>query len=297
MTAQTLSAAFASATGGGDPVVTKPAGTVDGNLLIAFGDATAGHTITQPAGMPAPRAESLGINAPLWIWTANSEPATYEFAVTGGLGNASVTIIRVDDHDPSDPIDDIKGHASTTTLVIPTATSAGTDRLLLQGVLKNQNTTFTAPGTVSIRWNGLTAGNNFRAVGGDEIVGAGPTGTRTWTPTSGTAPGVGYAIVIAPAVAPNAGTFAGGYNFTGTFTGEAGPSEGTFGGGYDYTGTFTGEAPGISSGTFAGGYDFTGSFTGSAPPPTPPSGEGRFTPGGRDRFTGRRTPKNRRRSQ
>lgn len=94
-------------------------------------------------------------------------------------------------------------------------------------------------------------------------------------------------------ILPEEGTFTGGYDFSGSFTGEAGEGSGTFDGGYDFTGLFVGEAPGVASGSFTGGYDFTGSFTGSAPTPVP---GGIIVPGGRERFTARRTPKNRRRT-
>lgn len=82
-------------------------------------------------------------------------------------------------------------------------------------------------------------------------------------------------VVVLTYVAAATGTFTGVYDFSGSgFMGQAGPSQGQF----------------------AGSYDFSGSFTGVAPPPTP-SGGNRWTSGGRDRFTARRTPKNRRTSR
>jgi hypothetical protein len=43
MTASWQSVASATAASGGDPVVNTPSGTVDGDLLVAWGIATAGH--------------------------------------------------------------------------------------------------------------------------------------------------------------------------------------------------------------------------------------------------------------
>jgi hypothetical protein len=276
MTASWQSVASATAASGGDPVVNTPSGTVDGDLLVAWGIATAGHVMAL-AGKTS-RPESVGTNGPLWIWFANSEPANRTFEVTGGLGNSQAVIARITGVDPGDPIDEIQGIASTGALVIPSLTPSGPDKLLFQGVAKNSNTTFTPPGTAAERWDSLALPNNFGNAGGDEIVGAVPTGTRTWTPSSGsTTPGVGYMIAL-NSVPPGEGQFAGAYAFAGSgFEGQAGAGQGEFSGGYAFDGSgFTGEAPGISSGEFAGGYSFDGvGWTGQAP--TPP-GDGGFLP-------------------
>lgn len=198
MTAVWRSVAFASALTGGDPVVTKPTGTVNGDLLVAYGIATAGHTIAAPDASWNLHSASLATNGRLWWKIASGEPADYTWVVTGGLGNTSMTVVRVDGHDPVNPIDAAAGFAGSGVLVIPAVTSLGSDRLLLQGVSKNGNTTFTPPGTATERWDGLTP-NTFVSAGGDEIVGAGSTGSRTWTPAGGGAISIGFMLAIKPA--------------------------------------------------------------------------------------------------
>lgn len=292
MAAVWRSFAHANGTLGADVVVNRPSGTADGDLLFAYCIATAGHVVTPPgAGVWVPLASSVGTNAAIWVKVASSEPATYTFDVAGA-GNTQVVIVRVTGQHPSTPIDVSSGVSSTGNLVIPSVTPTGADRLLLQMVAKNGSTTFTGPGSQAERYDDNTA---FTCAGGDEIVGAGATGTRTWTPAAGTTPGVGFMVAITPAP-PTTGGFTGGYDFSGTFAGAEGPAEGSFAGDYDFSGSFNGEAPGVASGGFTGGYDFSGTFAGVAPPPTP-GGNNRWTPGGRNRFTARRTPANRRRSR
>lgn len=293
MVATWRSFAHQIATLGGDPVVTKPTGTVDGDLLVATGGNSAGNTITAPAGWNV-HAGSLSTAAPLWWKIAASEPANYTFTVPGS-GNTIIVISRLDGHDPAAPIDDVDGVITTsTTMVIPAVTSNGANRLLFQQVLKFNAVTFTEPGTSTPRWD-ASPGGGAASSGADEVVGSGATGTRTWTAASGTGSSVSYMLPIAP-VPPKTGTFSGGYAFAGSgFAGAAGPGEGSFVGGYDFSGhSFVGVAGAPSSfGFFNGGYDFSGEGFAGAEPST----DGDPKPGARDRFTARRTPKNRRRSR
>lgn len=269
---------------GTDPVVAVPSGTQNGDLLVAVGVCGAGQTITAPAGWTT-HGSSLGTQAPLWTRIASSEPANYTF-VTSGSVSSVVQITRISGQAASSPIDAASGHFTTTGAnVIPSLTSAGANRLLFQMVVKLSNTTYTEPVTATPRYDTTAASQNVVYAGADEIVGAGATGTRTWLPTAGVSPSVGYMLAIAP-VTPNTGSFTGSVDWTGTnFNGQQGPGEGAYSGGYDWTGSFTGEAPGVTSGAFAGSYDWTGSFTGSAPTP-PVAGES--VEGGRRRKTGRK---------
>lgn len=317
MTAAYQSQAQAAGISGGNAIVTKPAGTVSGDLLIAVG-VTNATTITPPAGWTE-HANSLGGQVPLWTRVAGgSEGATYTFSPSGGaLQYTGVVIVRVNGVHATTPVDDARGvTAASGNLVIPSVTSSGADRLLMQVMAKAASSgSWTPPGTATERFD--SNANTVQAAGGDEIVNAGGTGTRTWIPTDAGG-SVAYGLAVA-GIPPGAGTFTGSYDFTGTgFTGQAGPGQGSFTGGYSFAGTgFNGQTgPGQASftggydftgslfvgsagggvGVFAGGYDFTGTgFTGVAPPPIPGSGD--WTPGGRDRFTARRTPKNRRRSR
>jgi hypothetical protein len=311
--------AHRSETLGGDPVVTKPTGTVDGDLLIAIGILSGAGTITKPDASWNTHANSQGAGAPLFWKIASGEPANYTFAVSSTF-TSQILIVRVSGADLTTPIDVASGlvvASGTAAIVIPSVTPSGANNLLLQLCVKLQNTTYTPPGTAAERFDATSATQSAVSAGGDEIVGAGATGTRTWTAAATGGFSVGYMLAINPAP-PGSGSFTGTYDFSGSaFTGEAGPGVGSFTGGYDFSGAgFDGEAgPGVGSfsggydfsgsafvgsaaggvGVFLGGYDFSGSdFTGVAPPP---GGDYLFTPGGRDRFTVRRTPKNRRRSR
>jgi hypothetical protein len=180
---------------------------------------------------------------------------------------------------------------SGTTVTLPTLTV--TDGFTLLQIAESQtNTTFTPPAGPAELYDQTFATQNYTGAVGLETVGAGATGTRVWTAgSSGVRAGVMYALRAEP---PESGTFTGDYDFSGTFTGQAGPGQGSFAGGYDFSGSnFVGSAAG-GVGVFTGGYDFSGTFTGVAPTPTP-GGAGGSTPGGRNRFTARRSPANRRR--
>lgn len=272
MVASFRSVAHAAATGGSDPVVAVPAGTQNGDLLLAFCAAATGGTVWTPPGAFTAHPNSLGGQVPLFRRIASSEPANYTFAQSG-IGNGCVTLVCITGVATSTPDEVAAGAAvGSGDIVIPSLNSGGAGRLLMQMVQRTGGGgTFTPPGTAAERWDTVVAPTTFTSAGGDETVGAGATGTRTWVPSS-SGGAAGYSISVVPAP-PSAGTFTGGYAFDGSgFLGEINP-EATFGGGYDFTGS-----------------DFVG-VAGAAPT------EVDLFPGGRDRFTARRTPKNRRRSR
>ncbi len=339
MTASFRAVAHAAGTLGADPVCNVPAGVQNGDLLLAFCVSTVAAW-TPPAGWTA-HPNSAGGVAPLYQRIASSEPANYTF-VASGSGNNMTTIVAIKDVAASSPAE-VAGNSGVVgsgNIVLPTITTSGANRLLLQMVCRaGGGGTFTPPGTATERYDAVVAPTTFTSAGGDEVVGSGATGTRTWVPSSsGTA--IGYIVSIAP-LPPATGTFSGAYDFTGSgFTGAAGEGQGTFTGGYQFAGAMTGAA-GEGQGQFAGAYNFAGSgFAGAAGPGEAgftggyqfaggsfvgvagaPSAFGFFNgdydfssggltgfqgvapvpgdlqPGGRDRFTARRTPKNRRRSR
>lgn len=198
MVAVWQSSSAAGGTLGTDPTVSKPPGTGDGDLLIAVGLVNGANTIEAPAGSNwVTHPDSIGTNMPLWtINSANSEPANWTF-VTSGVAAAIVRVVRITGHDPSAPIDVVTSVTGLGDLVLGTLTPFGAQRLLMQMVNKLNNTTFTPPGTTTERYDSVATG--FASAGGDEIVGASPTGTRTWTPASGGNTGVGYMLAIKPA--------------------------------------------------------------------------------------------------
>jgi hypothetical protein len=194
--------AHASASTGASIVVTKPSGTVDGDLLIAVGRAGSGASVTAPAGWTT-HASSLGTGSPLWTKIASGEGASYTFTQTA-LATSKVVIVRVNGQASSTPVDVAAGVSGTAALVIPTVTPTGANRLLLQIASHHGAGTWTPPGTATERFDALDAAS-FAAAGGDEIVGAGATGTRTWTPSVTGSTGVAYMLAIAPAPDANTG--------------------------------------------------------------------------------------------
>jgi hypothetical protein len=273
-------------------VVTKPTGTVDGDLLIAIG-ITNGTTIVPVAGGAAwvQPSWSLGGQVPIWTKKAASEGASFSFNPSGGaLQFTGVMVVRVNGQHATTPFDTGSGHSVFTNLVLPGVTSAGSDRLLLQIVLKaSAANSWTPPAGPTERFDAVV--NNLSSALGDQVVGAGATGSRTWTPTDTGAGAVGYMIAVAPTTA-NSGSFTGAYDFSSSgFTGDAPdvpPGAGTFTGGYQFSSSGFAGAAGPSQGTFTGGYQFNGSgFTGEG-------GDPDFlvdvypTEGGRRRWGGRK---------
>lgn len=267
MTAAWQSEAHNGDVNGNNIVVNKPSGTVDGDLLLAVGISTIGG-VSAPAGWTTDPA-SLGTTGPLWSKIASGEPSTYSFDL-GGTALGDVVICRISGQ-ASSWRDDADGVSATGNLVIPSVDSGGADRLLMQIVLKRSGVaiSFTGPGSQTERFDVNAGQSQDRTAGGDEIVGSGATGTRTWVPSSGSLAAIAYQVAIAPAP-PTEGTFTGSYGFAGSgFTGQAGPGEGTLSGAYAFTGSgFDGQA-GPGEGVFAGGYDFEGSsFVGVAGDPS-----------------------------
>ncbi len=194
MPASFRSVAHAAQTLGGDPVVAVPTGTVDGDLLIAWGACAGGSTITGPAGWTQHPSTVSG-QGPLWYRTANSEPANYTFTVSG-VANSVVSIACIKD---TLGIEDADGViAASGNIVIPSVDSGGSNRYLFQVVAKLANTSFTGPGSQTERFDTVVSPSNYTSAGGDEIVGAGATGTRTWVPGTSSAGSVGYMLAILP---------------------------------------------------------------------------------------------------
>ena len=118
-----------------------------------------------------------------------------------------MVIVRVTGHHPTTPIDVYSGVSTpngTTNIVIPTITPTGGGRLLLQMVARiNNAVTFTKPASATSRYANNAASQSYGDAGGDEVVGASATGTRTWVPSSSTGQAFGFMVAIAPAVNPD----------------------------------------------------------------------------------------------
>lgn len=195
------SVAGATSTLGNAITVTKPAGTAEGDLLVAWATSGTSSWTTVGAGFTE-HSGSLGAAHPLWTKIAGpSEPASYTFD-PAGTPSSVVTIVCITGVDTAAPIDAAAGATGTSgNLVLPTVSSAGAGRMLLQCVSKIANIAgWTGPGSQAEAWDTLVGSQSYRTAGGTETVGAGATGTRTWTPASGAATQSGYNVLVASPV-------------------------------------------------------------------------------------------------
>lgn len=195
------SVAGATSTLGNAITVTKPAGTAEGDLLVAWSTSGASSWTTVGAGFTE-HPGSLGAAHPLWTKIAGpSEPANYTFD-PAGTPSSVVTIVCITGVDTAAPIDAAAGASGASgNLVLPTVTAAGAGRLLLQCVSKIASIAgWTGPGSQTEAWDTAVGSQSYRTAGGTETVGAGATGTRAWTPASGAATQSGYNILIASPV-------------------------------------------------------------------------------------------------
>lgn len=202
MVAQWQSFAAQSGTLGADPVITKPSGTVDGDLLVCCIGSTGAITI--PTGGAVWNEFNVpgvsGAGAKLLWKNALSEPANWTFVISG-TGNTVGVIARITGHNPVNPIEAATGvTGSLGNVVLPTLTPSGANRLLFQFFGRLANVSFTPPGTATERWDTPSASASYATAGGDEVVGASATGSRTWVPSAGTAGTTGFMLAIKPAV-------------------------------------------------------------------------------------------------
>lgn len=183
---------------GGNIVVTKPTGTVDGDLLVAVAISNNGaaNPVVAPAGWTL-HPSTVSAAARLYYKVASGEGANYTFT-QNAFSAGNVIIVCYSGVLTSNPFDAVSGVASTTTgnIVIPALTSGGS-KFLGQIVTKWESTTFTPPGTATERFDALSVQMSVGGAGGDETVAAGSTGTRTWDP-AGTGSGwaVGYMFTL-----------------------------------------------------------------------------------------------------
>lgn len=130
---QSVAVQTSTGIGGSDPsiVITKPAGTVDGDLLLACvavanGLGAAGFTFTTPSGWTqvGTKATVGFVAAAVYRRVASGEPADYTFAGVGGYNNFVGCIQRVNAIDGTTPINtDAQGSASVADPVVPSVTT------------------------------------------------------------------------------------------------------------------------------------------------------------------------------
>jgi hypothetical protein len=194
--------------------VTRPAGVVDGDLilLIVSNDATVagGAAPVTPPGFTMIRSAYVmtagypGITA---YWRiADAEPATYSVAV--GEAPWHVVAGRLTGHDPSNPIGNHSGTAGEGgSLTLPGFATSGDDAMLIAAaVVGGHNATFTLPAGMTPAYSYSGAGNlKLSAAGAIQTVAEqGPTGDRvfTWTGGGGATQRAGVLFEIPPGRPP-----------------------------------------------------------------------------------------------
>lgn len=278
MAAATVVSTTTPQTGSAPTMAVDMPASVDADDLILVWLSLSGIMSTMPGTPNAFTLKLTGDSNQVWAYLrgaehiANGSPATYTFTTSGGTitrGMASRINGALASGDPFNATPAVGTTTSSASSAALAVTTTLDDVLLVNYDTKSSSSTNTGtPTGLTLQTPAVSVAHLFA---GPQAV-AGPSGTKTSTYSTLTNHRSSL-VGIAPAL-PEEGTFAGSYDFSGAFTGEAGPGEGQF----------------------AGDYDFSGAFTGQAPPPVPVSGNP-WTPGGRDRFTARRTPKNRRRAR
>jgi hypothetical protein len=137
--------ATANDTGGGTFTVTKPAGTVDTEWLVAALGCTSsgGQSIAPPAGWTQKYLHASGYFG-VWVRKANSEGANYTITQTGGAGSRAGAgiILRVTGGDPNvEPIVGAATAASASTSCKATSMTAPLGAALLYHIGFSQSTT------------------------------------------------------------------------------------------------------------------------------------------------------------
>lgn len=179
--------------GTGNVSVTKPSGTVNGDLLVAFGFADPdGAQLTAPGGWTS---RGTGTSAAgfgqVWTKVAASEGSSYTFTGSGSSDNA-VSIVCVQGANTSSPLDGgptfaNNGGASTSSHSAPSVSPATSDALLLCGhwIIHGSSSTFTPPSGMTEQVD-ATSGWAAVEVSSVGLSSSGATGTKSATSSTAT---------------------------------------------------------------------------------------------------------------
>jgi hypothetical protein len=247
-----------------DLEASKPSGTAEGDLLLAFVCMRANPTITPPSGWAL--IEDVRNSALLAVYykvAGSSEPSTYTFSVsTTDSRPTALAIVRISGADTSNPINASDGvtDSGVTDLTCPSVTTTVNDCLLIRACnVEGGDYTWSEPSGYTMRLDGTTyAGGNsggcdptFADI---EFATAGSTGTLDYTHNEPYGPFNANGVAVTIAIAPAAG---GGDTFTGTAAATFGAATCSASGEFDppvYTGTAAltiGAAACSGSGLFA----------------------------------------------
>ncbi len=202
------SATAANSANGATVTISRPAGAVAGDLLVAqvaFHTHNFVGTITPPSGWTTIRVDSdtnHEIQGVFWKVATASEPASYVFTNTTGDTNkeGSGAITAYTGVDTVSPID---AHAATTypsggtSIVGPSVTTTVPGTQLLTLVGQRSNGDLTPAAGMAERYETFAGNQNLVQMADQSLGAAGSTGTRTVTSTSN-----GSSVVQTVAIRP-----------------------------------------------------------------------------------------------
>ena len=190
--------ASATPTSGTTVVVSKPAGTIDGDVLVAMVSIRASSpSITPPSGwtlVGSVAGTSSGTVTGVWTRVASSEPASYTWTSSNTITDAVGLILRYTPAAPTTAPGSVDATAQGSLVspaVAPSVSATGNnDRLIC--LFSTGSTVGSTPSGMTQRAaidNGLSGAWAY-----DELLTAiGATGTRTWT---GSGSGVGWTVAL-----------------------------------------------------------------------------------------------------
>lgn len=208
---------------GSSLTITKPTGTVEGDLLVAAVGLAENANFTGPSGWTFIRRDdnTSNINLEWWYKVAGaSEPSNYTWSI-GLTRQWSGGIWRISGQDGTTPIDANNGnnYSATQFPVSPSVTTTVDDCLVLRAVMSRDIST-TEPGSHTNDWNRPSSFSSNAAIHKSQLS-AGATGSATWTLGSSVTAGAST-IAIAPAAASEftatAALTIGGVEFSGSAT-------------------------------------------------------------------------------
>ena len=189
--------------------VTKPAGTVSGDYMIATVGAAGNGTETVPSGWTLLAQNTAGQSQKVYGKLAGgSEPASYSWTSAGFCAGPSSIVVSIDTYTGVDPAQPITTGASTnysSTASMPapndTALEAGSMRISSAAAYRNNSTLTTTS------WSTLTSATSRNIVNGSVSInvasayqaqGAGATASSTATESQTISNGLAFTAVLRP---------------------------------------------------------------------------------------------------
>ncbi len=171
-------------------VVSKPAGVVTNDVLIAAVTVDQTPTISPPAGWTLVRSDANGTiqtQAIYWHAAGGSEPATYTFTFGGAVNSAVAGIAAYSGVNTTTPIDVSSGqaNATSTSVTAPSVTTTVANAMIVGIFGLDNDASFTPPAGMTERWDVDVQGVNDEGSEGADVVKAtaGATGAKVATAT------------------------------------------------------------------------------------------------------------------